>query len=97
MVSVLSALSTGVGMLAMLGLLPRVVVLLWPLGLFAGVAGLVLSLQELGAISRGESPAAGRRLAAQGRTVSIVHLSIIALFFAGLFVAGFIEGFSRHR
>lgn len=93
----LSIVGTVIGLMAVVRVLPRELALLWPLGFFSGIAGLVLSLQELGSITRGESPASGRRLAAQARAFSFLHVGIIAFFFACLALVGFMQGFSRHR
>jgi hypothetical protein len=93
---VVAVFATVTGLLAVTRVLPRDLAMLWPLGFFFGIAGLVLSIQELNAIARTESPAAGRRLALLGRTVSLVHAGLIALFFMGIFVYGFMQGFSRH-
>lgn len=93
--SVIGVLSTAVGLLAVLQIVPRAAAGLWPLGFFSGIAGLVLSLMEFSAIGRGESPASGRRLAVVARAVSLVHAGLIALFFVGIFLIGVIQGFSR--
>ncbi|MDP2275196.1 MAG: hypothetical protein Q8K32_30910 [Archangium sp.] len=95
--AVFSFVATIAGLLAIIRVLPRDLALLWPLGFFSGLMGLVLSIQELGAIARGDSPAAGRRLARMARTVSFVHAEFIAVFFMGIFVVGFMEGSSRFR
>ena len=95
--SVLSFVATVAGLLAIIRVLPRDLALLWPLGFFSGLMGLVLSIQELGAIDRGQSAAAGKRVARMARTVSFVHAGFIAVFFMGIAVVGFMQGLSRFR
>ena len=93
--AVLALPATIVGLLAVLRVLPRSVGGLWPLGFLCGIAGLVLSLRELGDISRGASPESGRRMAVVALWVSLVHAGVITLFFLAIFAGGFLQGFSR--
>lgn len=94
-VSVMAIAATVTGLLAIVRVLPREVAGLWPLGFLCGVAGLVLAILERSAISRGASPASGRRPATVALAVSVVHAIFIALFFFAIAVSGFLEGFSR--
>ena len=88
--------STVVGLLAVMRVVPVSAAGLWPLGFLCGIAGLVLSVLELSAISRGASPASGRRLVMAALGVSVAHAGMLFLFFVAVFVVGFSKGFSRH-
>lgn len=44
-----------------------------------GVVGLVLAIQELGAIDRGEAPEAGRSIATGGKVIGFINLGILVL------------------
>jgi len=56
-----------------------------------GVAGMVLGMQELDAIKRGESPEAGKSIAQGGLWIGVVNTALLALVVLGAAAYFFLE------
>ena len=55
--------------------------------LFLGIPAIILGMQEMKAIDRGEAPAGGRNIAKGGMILGIVTTVIMALLILGVLVA----------
>lgn len=64
----------------------RVGLIIWAVAAPLGFVGLAMAIQEIRAIERNESPAAGRRWAGVARVAGFVHLLLVVLLVAS-FVA----------